>query len=66
MKGPVLLFQSCRISITQGNNRITSRSPGEDPILMMSQKPEMLNQTKYNEHLQVNMCGQRSILWDTL
>jgi hypothetical protein len=34
-----------RISMTQSNNRITERSPGEDPILMMSQKPEILNQT---------------------
>jgi hypothetical protein len=31
-----LLFQSCRISMTLGNKRITRRSPEEDPILMVS------------------------------
>ena len=46
VKGSVLLIQSCRISTTQGNNRITGRSPSEDPILMVSQKPEISNQTK--------------------
>lgn len=45
MEGPVLLFQSCGISVTQGNNRITRRRPGEDPMLMVSQKPEISNQT---------------------
>jgi hypothetical protein len=34
------------ISMTQGNKRITGRSPNEDPVLMVSQKPEILNQTK--------------------
>jgi hypothetical protein len=41
VKGPVLLFQSCRISMTQGNNRITGRSPDEDLIVMLSQKLEI-------------------------
>ena len=50
MKGPVLLIQSCRISMTQGNNRITGMRPGDDPVLMMSQKPETSNQT--NDSLQ--------------
>ena len=45
VKGPVLQPQSCRISMTQGNNRITGRSPSEDPVLMVSQKPEAWNQT---------------------
>lgn len=40
MKGPVLLLQSCRVSMTQCNNRIT-RNPSEVPILMLSQKPEL-------------------------
>jgi hypothetical protein len=44
VKGPVLPIQSCRISMTRGNNR-TTRSPSEDPVLMVSQKPEILNQT---------------------
>ena len=54
--------------MTQGNNRITGRSPSEDPILMVSQMPETPNQINAhcNEHLQVNMCGQRDILNRTL
>jgi hypothetical protein len=32
MKGSVLLFQSSRISTTQGNNRISGRNLDEDPI----------------------------------
>lgn len=43
VKGPVLLFESCGISVTQGNNRTTRRSPDEDAILMESQKAEILN-----------------------
>ena len=39
-----LLFQSVRVSTTQGNNRINRRSPGEDPMTV-SQKPEASNQT---------------------
>lgn len=35
VNGSVLLFQSCRISMTQGNNRISERSPREDPVLMV-------------------------------
>jgi hypothetical protein len=50
--------------MTRGNSRITGRSSDVDPILMVSQKSQILNQT--NEHLQVKMCGQRDILWDTL
>ena len=46
MQGPVLLIQSCRISTTQGDNRITGRSPNDDPMLAMSQKPEILIQTR--------------------
>ena len=43
MNGLVLLFQSCRISMTQGNNMIIGRSPNENPIWMVSQKPDILN-----------------------
>jgi hypothetical protein len=43
MKGTVLVIQSCRISMTQGNNRIIRKRPSEDPMLMVSQKPEILN-----------------------
>jgi hypothetical protein len=31
--------------VTQGDNRITWRSPGGDPVLMVSQKPETSHQT---------------------
>ena len=40
VKGRALMTQSCRISGTQGNNRMTRKSPDEDSMLMMSQKPE--------------------------
>jgi hypothetical protein len=33
VKGPVLETQSCNISSTQGNNRISMRIPGDDPVL---------------------------------
>jgi hypothetical protein len=32
VKGPVLWIQSCRIAMTQSNNWISERSPGEEPI----------------------------------
>ena len=35
VKDPVLQSQSCRISMTQGNNRISERSPREDPVLIV-------------------------------
>ena len=35
MKGSELQIQSYRISKTQGNNRMSKRSPGEDPILIV-------------------------------
>ena len=50
MKGPVSMIQSCRIFTTWGDNRITGRCPGEDPILMVSQKPGTSNQA--NDSLQ--------------
>jgi hypothetical protein len=34
MRGPVLQTQSVSISITQGNNMISERSPGENPVLI--------------------------------
>ena len=36
-KGPVLQILSCRISMTQGNSRISERSPSEDPVLIVTQ-----------------------------
>jgi hypothetical protein len=66
MKEPVLLIQNFRISMTQGNNRITLRSPSEDPILMVSQKPETSNQTNDSLQCEIKMCGERGVPWDTL
>ena len=37
---PILLIQSCKSSMPQGNNSIMGRSPSEDPVLMVSQDPE--------------------------
>lgn len=50
LKGPVLLTQSCRISITQVNIRITGKSSDDDPIFMAAQTPATSNQT--NKSLQ--------------
>lgn len=41
----VLQIPNCKISMAQGNNKITSTSPDKDSILMVSQKPYILNQT---------------------
>jgi hypothetical protein len=46
MKGPVLEFQSCRISMTQGFNRITGKGVGwgyldEDSILMITEPRDL-------------------------
>lgn len=41
-KSLLLQNQSCRISITQGSNRISKRNPGEDPVLIVRQKPRGL------------------------
>ena len=35
MKGLDLQIQSCRISMTQGNSRISERSLTEDPVLLV-------------------------------
>lgn len=43
MKGLSLLIQKCKISKIGSNNRITGKSPSEDP--MGSQKPDISNQT---------------------
>ena len=50
MEVPIMPIQSCRISMTQVNNRKTGSSLSVDAILMVSQKPETWNQT--NDSLQ--------------
>ena len=35
MKGPVLQIQNYRMSMTQGNNRISEKSPGEVLVLIV-------------------------------
>ena len=42
--------------MTQGNNRISERSPGGDPVLMVQQKPEASNQT--NDSLQQTFASK--------
>jgi hypothetical protein len=49
--------------MTQGNKRITGRSPSEEPALMVSQKPETWV-THCNDHVRV--CGERGTLWGAL
>lgn len=34
LNGLVLLIQSCSISVTQGKNKISEKSPSKDPVLM--------------------------------
>ena len=38
-------LQSCKISLTLGNNRISEMSLSNGPVSMMLQKPETSNQT---------------------
>ena len=45
MKGLVQQIQNYRISMTQGDDRVSERSPSEVPVLIKQQKPEALNQT---------------------
>ena len=61
VKGPVRQILTYRISMTQGNNRISERSPSEVPALTGKQKPETSYQTKklLNEHLQAKKYGQK-------
>ena len=44
VKGPVLQIQSSRVSMTQGTNRISTKSPCEGSVLMVEQKPEASSQ----------------------
>ena len=65
LEGVVLLNHSHRISMTQGNSRISDRNMGEGPVLMVDQKPEALNLTNnsfYSEHFQIKLFQQRSLL----
>lgn len=39
VKRSVLQNQSSRMSMTQGNHRVSERDPGEDPVWMVRQKP---------------------------
>ena len=68
LKGLDLQIQRCRISMTQGNNRISRKRPSEDLVLRCSrsQRPWTRTMTHYNEHLQVKMFGQKGTLCDTL
>ena len=56
VKGPILKIQSCRISMTQGNNRITGRSPGKDSVWWNRSQMDPLNQT--NDSLQWTFASE--------
>ena len=45
MKEPILHMKNYRIFMAQGSNRMSERSPREDPALTEWQKPEALNHT---------------------
>jgi hypothetical protein len=68
VKGPVLQTVICRISTTQSNNKISERSPGEDPVLIVSRSQRLRTtlMTHYSEHMQMKMFVQNGIRWDPL
>ena len=45
MKMLVLQIQKYRISMTQGNNRVSEKGPREGPVFIVHQKPEASDQT---------------------
>lgn len=45
MKRPVVKIQNYRISMKQGNSRMSERSPSEIPVLAEWQKPEATYKT---------------------
>lgn len=57
MKDPVLHTQNYRISVTQGNNGISDRSPGKVLVLTEYQKSKNSNQT--NKPLQLTFARKR-------
>ena len=57
-------LQGGRFIMTQGINRVSERLTTGDPLLIVEQKPETLNQT--NDSLQVKLFGQGGVLWITL
>ena len=65
IKGLVLWNRSHRTSMTQGNSRISERSFGEGPVMMVGQSPEALNQA--SDSLQGALAGGADwTLCDTL
>ncbi|KAL6065576.1 hypothetical protein STEG23_005118, partial [Scotinomys teguina] len=45
VKGLVLWKDACNISKTHGSHRLSQRSSGKDPVMVVYQKSEALNQT---------------------
>jgi hypothetical protein len=62
VKELVPLIQSCRIFMTQGNNRILERSPSENPVLIQIDVSIGGSMTHCNEHLQAKKFGQNGII----
>lgn len=54
VKWPVQQTQNCKISMTQGNNRIFNKSRSESPASIVQQKPEASNETN-------RLCKERSM-----
>lgn len=70
MKVLVLQNNSYRGPVTQGNSRISKKSFGEDPVMMVYQRSEALEQTNYSlqpiEHWFLGQIGQKGMLCNTL
>lgn len=66
-KGLILLNRSCTISMMWLNSTICGKRLDKRLVSMAYQKPEVLKLTKnilHNDHSQISMSGQKSILYD--
>jgi hypothetical protein len=59
MKGLVQQIQNYRISMTQGDDRVSERRPSEVPVLIKQQKPEAT--TKFSFFFFFLCCGRGEI-----
>jgi hypothetical protein len=66
MKGPVLQIQSCRIPMTQGNNRISQKSPCEDPVLIHVAEAKSLEPDQWLIAMKSCWMGKGYTVWHTM
>lgn len=68
LKGPVLQFQSFKISMTQDNSRVSRRSPSEGPVSKCSRNWRLQSRpmSLCSEHLQVILYRPKSRRCDSL